>query len=369
MSTDALLKSGVSIYREAIGANFRSNQSHVVPISGGMDSRAILATLLEHTEAHNIKTFSFGSPGTLDYDIGCEIAKISGTQHTAFDLTKYTYTQEELEDIAQRIDHQTVLFHHWPVWAADQIYPGATVWSGFLGDPLSGSHLPTAPAKDIQGAIGYFISKNRYVQSHNFTTNNLDFSALVELPIIGNTSLTFEEQIDLRNRQTKFIAPHVLMKGYQWCTPFTYQPWVDFILSVPNKFRKGQNLYKKILVSAFPGPFSHRTKSNHGLKLDAPVYYKISTLVSQKIQRALGKKSSYINYIDFESAIRERNDIRELIARNVIDLSERKILDGIDTINMLNAHMSGHRNYADVLIALASLEIHIKAGMPLTKMQ
>ena len=38
------------------------NSKHVVPLSGGLDSRGVLVTLLEFTEARNIKIYTFGTP-------------------------------------------------------------------------------------------------------------------------------------------------------------------------------------------------------------------------------------------------------------------------------------------------------------------
>jgi len=158
-SETELIELGSRLWRESIASNFKTNQKHLVPISGGLDSRAVLAGLLEHTEAKNIYTYTFGTPSTLDYDIGNYVAKKLGTNHTSFDLTKHMYKQEELEDISKRIQHQTVLFHHWPVWEVDKLFDTCTQWSGFMGDPIAGSHLLTNPSKNIEEAKKSLLKK------------------------------------------------------------------------------------------------------------------------------------------------------------------------------------------------------------------
>ena len=40
-----LVKTGVEFFRQAISASFEPNGQHLVPLSGGMDSRAVLAGL------------------------------------------------------------------------------------------------------------------------------------------------------------------------------------------------------------------------------------------------------------------------------------------------------------------------------------
>ena len=45
----------------------------MVPLSGGLDSRTILAALLEAGLKDRITTVTYGTPGTWDYDIACDV--------------------------------------------------------------------------------------------------------------------------------------------------------------------------------------------------------------------------------------------------------------------------------------------------------
>ena len=147
ISENELIDIGAKLWKETISKEFQKNQKHLVPISGGLDSRAILAGILEHTESKNIHTYTFGTPGTLDYDVGSFIAKKLGVKHTSFDLTKCNFKQEELEDVSKRVDFQTILFHHAPIWEVDRLFFGYQNWFGFMGDPLAGSKLSSKPLK------------------------------------------------------------------------------------------------------------------------------------------------------------------------------------------------------------------------------
>ena len=97
-SEQELIEYGVKTWTNVIQNNFEVNQKHVVPISGGLDSRAILAGLLEFTDASNIFTYTFGTPGTYDFEIGKKLSKEIGTKHISFPLTNHVFSlEEELE--------------------------------------------------------------------------------------------------------------------------------------------------------------------------------------------------------------------------------------------------------------------------------
>ena len=66
-----LIQKGVkilsSVFREMLSS---CSGLQILPLSGGLDSRAILGGLLENLERDQIQVVTFGSPGTWDYDIG-----------------------------------------------------------------------------------------------------------------------------------------------------------------------------------------------------------------------------------------------------------------------------------------------------------
>lgn len=365
ISEHELIEIGSKLWKESISSNFHENQKHLVPISGGLDSRAILAGLLEYTEAKNIYTYTFGTPNTLDYDVGNYVAKKLGTDHTSFDLTEYQYNQQELENISKRVNFQTILFHHAPVWAVDKRFEGYQNWCGYMGDPLAGSKLSANPLQSLEDAKINFIKKNLYVSSVDLT-NQGNFNDLIRSDLIDENLLTLDEQFDFQNRQTKYIAPHVLMKGYDYKLPFLYQPWIDFILSVDNKYRINQNLYNKILLHSFPKEFSYKTKTNFGLPLGASRNHIFLKRVQDKLLRTIGlSKGVGINYLDFNEKIKTKKDLRDIIRMNLMDLKQRNIIDWIDIEEILNNHLLNKGNFADALIVLVSLEIHLKSGLKL----
>lgn len=114
---------------------------HCVPLSGGWDSRIILAALRKRLNRDEIFCISFGCPGQLDYDIGKNIADSVGVQHYPVNLNNIEVTWEGLKKSVTKSAWtyvpdgyvQQAMFS-----IAEKI--NSTLWIGFLGDPLTGGH-------------------------------------------------------------------------------------------------------------------------------------------------------------------------------------------------------------------------------------
>ncbi|MFS0821479.1 asparagine synthase-related protein [Bacillus sp. 1P02SD] len=368
INEEELVEIGTNITKKAITDLFAKNSNNVVPISGGFDSRAILAGLVECTDAKNIDTYTFGTPGTLDYEIGNFIAKKFGTNHYEIPLGEHVFTMDELIETSFRTDHQTVLFFTAPLTKMKAKYSNHINWSGAFAGPPTGNVLLKNPSLTVEEAKTKFINhKYSHVKSLKLTNcEDEELHKLLAMDFINSEILTYDEQLHINFAQGKWIGPHLLMEGFNYQTPFMNQEWLNFMLSIENKYRIDQYLYKKILLRAYPIAFSYKTKSNYGCSLSTPqsiVYIKRAV---DKFKRSINKRRKYYtdpytNYIDFNAGIRERKDLKKIIYENVMDLTNRKLVEWIDIESIWKNHINKNGNFADALLVLASLEIHLKA--------
>lgn len=366
MGEDELVNIGVIKLKNSIKAEFKNNKKHVIPLSGGLDSRAILATLLEYTEVKNINTYTFGTPGSYDYEIGSMISKKIGTKHTYFPLNKYKYNMEELIDISKKFDNQTMLFHHGPIWKIVNKFKDFSLWSGCMGDIFTGTHLVNT-INDLQEAKEQFLLNESFVKTINLIDcNEKEFLKLISFEK-SDKSLNIYEQLHIQNTGLKSELPHVVFKGLNFKVPYLNKDWVKYILSVDDKYRKNRYIYKKILLKAFPNLFKLPTKNNFGLPLDTSPNSILIKRAIRKIRKTINKFTPIyfdpdINYLAFDEAIRNKIDLKNIVYENIMDLKQRKIVDWIDIDNIWKRHINKKANHADALIVLASLEIHLKAG-------
>ncbi|MFT5248449.1 MAG: hypothetical protein ACI93P_000162 [bacterium] len=367
-SEQELIEYGVKTWTNVIQNNFEVNQKHVVPISGGLDSRAILAGLLEFTDASNIFTYTFGTPGTYDFEIGKKLSREIGTKHISYPLTNHIFSLEEELEYSKRSDCQTLMFYHPPIFEILKEFKGCNIWSGYGGDNAAGSHMSDKVFGSETQVKDEFIKKNTFVKSIDLTNmNDESMYSLISSNFIDSDSLTKIEQLDFNNRQRKYIEPHVLMSGFDYKTPFLDSSWFNFILSVDNKYRKDTALYKNVLLNAYPKLFSYPVSAYSGLPMNATRSEIFVRKLSNKFKMEISKIHPYFmnpktNYLDFNEGLRTRKELKNTVYSCVMDLKLRNILDWIDIDDLWNKHQKKQANYADALITLASLEIHLKNG-------
>lgn len=363
-----IVEEGIAHLRNLI--NDPGEGNHVVPLSGGLDSRAILGVLLDRLSAERLSAITCGIPGTLDFEIGHQVADFAGIEVTTVDLSNLTWTTDALVDFAVEMGNSVVVFNAYMY--SKVLVKGeseSTHWSGFLGDPLAGSHLRKTTVSNWKQARISFAQSSEFTSSQSLTVDGYHpESVLPETPFTDLDTLSAFEQLDFAVRQWGFIRPQVLLNGYEIKAPFLNPDWVQFILSVPDAFRQNQRAYKKILRKAYPHLFSLPVKSNVGLPLDASPLRKHSKRVLEFIKRTARKLGApglgvdpRLNYIDVAASIRS-GSLRSVVRENLTDLKKRDLIPWVDIETIWREHQSGRDDHTNALHVLTSLEIHLKAG-------
>lgn len=367
---ESLLERGTRIFK-SIFTNVEDGK-HIVLLSGGLDSRSVLGGLLAAGMKDQITTVTYGTPGTFDFDIGCDIACRMGLRHESFDLTQVKIKQDILEKTAREMETKAWIFDAFynrliPIrFGKNVIY-----WNGFMGDALSGLHLFPKENVAWEKAVSQFVKRARFVKSIYLPNPNFDpRSILPRIPLLNNSILAYDDQLDFAIRQESYTRNIMAPGDYDYHTPFLHPEWINFILNVPRKFRRNQYLYRKILAGAFPDLFSLPTRTNCGFPLGAPnwriklrkSFWKIKNIISVRFPFCMSYCDPRINYIDFNEAIRQRRDLKEVVSGNIHDLKKRGIIDWIDIEDLLVQHQRRRVNCADAITVLVSLEIILKVN-------
>jgi hypothetical protein len=344
---------------------------HVVPLSGGLDSRAILGGLIHAGLRNDVTAVTFGVRGTLDYELGRTVAKALGVKHVEINLDEMEVTTQSLVDMVLREDLNCWLFDCYYNRLIPKMFgQNARYWSGFMGDPLAGSHLARTESLEWRTAVDRFLARNRFAGHVRLAhpDAHLD-TCLPREPFLQREWLTYDEQIDFAVRQESYIRRVVTVEGYDYQTPFLDREWVKFILSVPVHLRRAERLYSKILLHAFPEAFSLPTKRAYGLAMGDPPWRIQRRRYAARLMNRLVLHTPFLpartdplqNYINFAEAIRRRKDFRTLVRENIRDLRKRDLLDWLDLDHFMDGHLRGRRDYSRELTLLVSLEVLLKA--------
>lgn len=338
---------------------------HVVPLSGGLDSRTILANLLDHFDAAQINTVTFGSPGTWDYDIGCMVARKIGTKHVALDLNKVKIRPDELIDFQRRFEAPVVMVEAFLYFEMFRVFGKTShYWIGYMGDPLSGSHFYKNTASWSE-AIQHFADKNKYADSKSMAHPNFDpLGVLPQNPFMDNELISYYDQCDFGLRQNSYIKPIVLPVGYSCLTPFLNPTWIGFILRVPHHYRKQRKLLRDIVTTAYPKIFALPVKSNLGLPLDASRARRQlrKYLVNHGLYSLMSGTNLHpkTNYVDVDLMFHVRQDWRKVAVESLHDLDQRGIIPWTDVGQALSKYDAGQKATREIML-LISLETYLKA--------
>lgn len=304
----------VSIIDEMVGED--KERTIVVPLSGGLDSRLILAALLSSKHKYNVRAITFGEPGLWDTQFARDFAKSVSVPWEFIDLRDDIWDLKILQNLYEDGEG--------PVWFVDRYlnqlarmrYEGAIVFSGFMGDPLAGSHLAKSPSGTVREAIALFDKRNR-LQTEDGLMLKFDWATIDSCVTRAHGYLTIDEVLDFGIRQASLIRPIVAPEAadYVKC-PFLHPSWVKFCLSQPYKARLNCAWYWAYAFKNFPilknCPFK-QDKNGEKSTLSGNIH---------RIRRALSRKSGRDffdqnqNYLQLNSSIENYPHLRRFIGAN-----------------------------------------------------
>lgn len=354
------------IWRRAIISSLESanpNAIHIVPISGGLDSRLVLAGLLEHISPRQVRTVTFGEPGSWDFEIGRLVATRAGVKNVplrAEDIGPFSV--ERLRSFAESVTNPVPLFealtNNQAVTQATE--RGALVWSGFIGDRLAGTDIPRSlPTGGDKAVLSSFCRANKYPG----TLPGMPFAEALKAvsPAASPHSwLPSYSWLDYSIRQRSYSAPTIFHPSHNYAKPFLFPEWVRFWLSAPNHLREGQLFYRDFLQTAYPDLFTLPVKLNRGLPLSAGRTRIVVRRLTRAVGRVLGQRDqagenyfSYDRLYSRDATFRDTvcNAIESLDARNVLAFSARSFLP-----------KETSRTDFGALLLLVSAEAYIQAG-------
>lgn len=349
---------------------FSVGQNCVVPLSGGLDSRAVLAGLLQFTETSNITTYTFGLPGSFDYEIAAKVARFLGVPNIRIPLDKYEYSLDELIETSRRMDHQSLMFYHAPLRFVERDFSDGVHWSGFLGESITGDHVKGVLAGSHEAARTKFLDFNRYIKNEDvkLLSGGLKYSLdHLKVPKPEQGFLTLEEGYDLLNRQNKYIAPHVMLQGFEHRAPFNHPDLMAFFLGLTEEQKRNQKFFKEFLQWWKPRLFALPVKNNLGFPLNAAAWRpKVRRKYFALMQHMKNWRNPKLNYFDFSRELIDNQKFKSLISDQFADIQARKILPDVIKPSVLwKEHQSGQADHGRLIQGIASLEIHLKAGKKL----
>lgn len=376
VSEASLVREGVRALRAAFEESATRSEAaagQVVLLSGGLDSRAVLGGLLELYDRAEVRTATFGMPGEQDFDFAAGVARAAGVRHEVLESFSVEWTTQGLVDsvLARELPlphpfgqrYLSYLLHR--RIGADHVF-----WDGLAGDVVGGKVTRQSDDRTTwEAAVADFTDANLLPDAASYTSPDFrPLSAMPAAPFVTDRVLPYPDQLMFAVRQARWTSTRAV-RGHTIRMPFLSRSWLDFMLSVPVRYRQDQRLYTTILRTAHPRLFALPTTTFDGAAAPASPLVQRARLLQRRVLheaerigwpvRSGGKPDSGAN-----SAIRrghrERADIRELIASNLDDLAARGVVPGLDAAAIARA--MAERRISDKRVSvLLGWELNLKA--------
>jgi len=381
------------LWQAAVERRIRENESIMIPLSGGLDSRAILAAALRYTSKDRILTFTFGEKGSFDFEIGKLVAERAGVRNIPLGVERHDFLgqyEASVNDVEGMIDATP----YFPTTGYRQLEAYVnTLEVGYMGDPIMGSHISSSMLgrtlrveKDFVEAKDIILAKNS-LNALEFTRRlfHTDWEGLEHLTTSiehtvwdlrgsGVSNLAnFCAIWDYRHRQNKYSTFAVLRYGncFNYSMPFLDNDVIDFMLGIPANLRVSQKLYKLMLVNRYPALFDLPVKNNWGLRFNTsgPArFLRRAALFSKMKANAsstrLIKRNIFLdqgkNYIDYDDLLRQNDEYRSFMRGMIEKVKQREYFDKDYIEHTWRLHMQGRGNHAMLFGLLVTFELFLE---------
>lgn len=240
----------------------------VVPLSGGLDSRVLVA-MLKKFGVEDVTCFTYGIRNNRESRISREVARALGYPWHFVEYTRAKwdelYDSSEMAELLRYSGNFTSLPHIQDMPAVRElkerevIPEGSVFVPGHGADVLSGCKIPAAYDGErgctAEEAIHFIFSEHHsdwdWGTDRQLTELFEESVRSIIPPVLAGDSESGANAIeffDYHERQAKYIINSVRTYeyyGYEWRVPFWDNEFMEFFMKVPLGYRKRQLLYKR----------------------------------------------------------------------------------------------------------------------------
>ena len=385
------------LWQKAVERRIKKDEKIIIPLSGGLDSRAILATALKCTPKDNIITFTFGEKGSFDFEIGKMVAKISGVKNIPLGVEKDDFEGQyniSMDDIEGMIDATP----YFAIRGYKEMKKfGEIFFTGTMIDVLLGRHILSSIfssdmlKKEISSDEDYvkvkgFIFNHQKLNDEKEILKLFNPAFLRDLDIKSSYNRTHQKFKNIKNKKfpdyfavwdytnrwNKYIYFAVLRNRnlFKYHTMLD-SDLVDFTLKIPLELRLDENLYIQMLLKKYPELFKLPAKTNLGLGLNAgntSLFLRRVILFLKgrinKISSILIKRNVFLdkgkNYIDYDNLLRRNKEYRNYMRSMIEKVKEREYFNKGYIEEIWRLHMQGKKNYSMLFGLLVTFELFLE---------
>lgn len=322
---------------------FRHEQSGLLPLTGGLDSR-LLAGLASHEQSMDLHSYTFQRGPSVETWCAKKVARNLGIDHSVVNLPVKACYQDFAKVVVNNTAGMITGMHCHGIYSCERGIPEGVRnlprIFGYFGDPVTGA-MTEDETKRVGCSSPEFILQ-KYQRScfpeliERYKTHILDdLDACYDaFQISGSKPGTFHEFWKIQQRQNNLITHlfsyHRSYQDAKVLLPFLDEKFVQFFLALPYELRKDRFLFKKACRELYPDLFELPT-----------MHFKPRSPLS-KLEVAFDKIESVLSHINLGQEWILSPFKYEQHEKNLYNYLKRDVQEGMDQLSDLEG--LGKRN-------------------------
>jgi asparagine synthase (glutamine-hydrolysing) len=367
LDEQALCREGAAVLQGAIERALARSTQLVVPLSGGLDSRTLLAGVLELVSPRDVITYTYGVPGAADFEIGNRLGLTAGTRHSIIDMRSVKFEIDRLVETARITDANACVYHPY-IWTevVKRFGKDVTYWPGFTGDGLGGSFYQPYRG-DLNAAVRDFVvGASFFTRWDDVAQPVSSVEALVANVTKYDGLLSPHEAVWFENHVERYTTHQIFMQGLRYEAPFMDDAFVEFMLGVPPQCRDDKRLFNDMVSTRYRRWFELPTRDYGYRYATRPLLRQARFLAESFVRKVLYRLRPGLvthpttTYADFNVGLRTRSDMRATAQELLAGLRARRVLDPDRIQRIWDRHQAGEPS-GYTLMLLASIEANCRA--------
>lgn len=323
---DEIIEELEHLFRSAVERRCSNDVRLGVALSGGLDSRAIVAALpAVETPVHSV---TFGKKDSDDVIIAERVAELKGLMHHVCEIERDDWLEGRFQGIWW-LDGQLNLMHMHGLSALRQMIDWFTInLNGFLGDAFLG---------------GWYLEDDEWSEIEKFENRGRRF--VYEGIRLGNTFL-------------------------QSRLPFMDKHLIEFMMAIPEELRSDSYIYNKMLLRAFPDYYQSIPWQKTGLSINHHPYrvkaHKLTRKGAGWLRRTIGTRlglsfADRRNFVDYQTWLRQppaRQIFQDILVNNPSPIYP-EFISRQKVRNEWESHLAG-QNKADLICRYLTFEVWLQ---------
>lgn len=331
---------------------FDETKKIAIPISGGLDSRAIIAVVNKLRPKHKTFNFTFGTPNCEDIIVAKKVCKVAKQKHVSYCYSNKNWFDPRIKHVWYTDGLLSFNDMHGSEFADDYSKHADYLFSGYAGDAVCGETFKKNP-EDLDKRITPEIAAQYYGKHTHLADIDDDF---YDTP-------HFEPHLYL-NRVRRFTNMGLInvSTNIEPLIPFFDNEMIEFIFSIPDKYRAGNRLYTDALLKAFPDFYSKIIWQRTGELIKPPTENIILKKLKQSIKKIFYKTSNIkSSFHDYDNWMRDNTIANKL--KTILN-PEKALYTNYTPKKynelFLKPHLAKRRNHSGYISRAITIELYLQ---------